>query len=165
LAGVAKNLDPLLEASRKAGTQVVKVAEEAKKAQTVAQKIATESAEKAGKAAEAESKAARAAQESADAEETVTRTKSNLDGAKTEASTAEQALNTAEAAAREHIKHKFAESPDEVAKVLIEAKKDVQRIVDALKVKQAEYDETLKAMKDVKPKLDQCIYENTPIGS
>jgi ABC-type transporter Mla subunit MlaD len=165
LAGVAKNLDPLLEASRKAGTQVVKVAEEAKKAQTVAQKIATESAEKAGKAAEAESKAARAVQESAEAEETITRTKSNLDGAKTEASTAEQALNTAEAAAREHIKHKFAESPDEVAKVLIEAKKDVQRIVDALKAKQAEYDETLKAMKDVKPKLDQCIYENTPIGS
>lgn len=162
LSGVAKELDPLLEASRKAGTQVVKVAEEAKKAQTVAQKISSEAAEKASQAAEAESKAARAVQESADAEEVVTRTKSNLDGANQELNSAQQALNTAEAAAREHIKHKFAESPDEVAKVLIEAKKDVQRIVDALKTKQAEYDETLKAMKEIKPKLDQCVYENTP---
>lgn len=162
LSGVAKELDPLLEASRKAGTQVVKVAEEAKKAQTAVQKISSEAAEKASKAAEAESKAANVAQEAAEAETTVTRTKSNLDVAKTEASTAQQALNTAEAAAREHIKNKFAESPDEIAKVLISARDDLKRIVDALKNLQAEYDQVLKAMKDIKPKLDNCIYEHTP---
>ncbi|MBI5303986.1 MAG: hypothetical protein HY868_17760 [Chloroflexi bacterium] len=162
LSGVAKELDPLLQQARKAGTQVAKVAEDAKKAQTAVQKISSEAAEKASKAAEAESKAANVAQEAAEAESNVTRTKTNLEGAQTEASTAQQALNTAEAAAREHIKNKFAESPDEVAKVLIEARNDVQRIVDALKAKQAEYDGVLKAMKEIKPKLDQCLYENTP---
>ena len=161
LSGVAKELDPLMEQARKAGTQVAKVADEAKKAQTVMNKVSAEAAEKASKAAEAESKATHVAQEAAEAETNVTRTKSNLDGAQTEASTAQQALNTAEAAAREHMKNHFAESPDEVAKVLIEARNDVQRIVDALKAKQAEYDDVLKAMKEIKPKLDKCVYENS----
>ncbi|MBI4789244.1 MAG: hypothetical protein HY782_19600 [Chloroflexi bacterium] len=162
LSGVAKQLDPLLQEARKAGTQVAKVVDDAKKAQTVAQKVSSEAAEKASKAVEAESKAATVAKEAADAETNVTRTKSNLDGATNEASTAQQALNTAEAAAREHMKNHFAESPDEVAKVLIEAKNDVQRVVDALKNLQSEYDAVLKAMQEIKPKLDKCIYEHTP---
>ena len=162
LSGVAKELDPLLQQARKAGTQVAKVAEDAKKAQTAVQKISSEAAEKASKAAEAESKAANVAQEAAEAETNVTRTKSSLDGAANEASTAQQALNTAEAAAREHMKAHFAESPDEVAKVLISARDDLKRIVDALKKLQGEYDDVLKAMKEIKPKLDTCIYEHTP---
>ncbi|MBI3914661.1 MAG: hypothetical protein HY327_10820, partial [Chloroflexi bacterium] len=162
LAGVGKELDPLLQEARKAGTQVAKVADEAKKAQTAVNKVSSEAAEKASKAAQAESKAANAAQEAAEAQDNVTRTKSNLDGAKGEASTAQEALNTAEAAAREHLKHKFAESPDEVAKVLIDAKNAVQRAVDDLKAKQAEYDQAMDDLKWLKPQLDKCLYEHTP---
>ena len=162
LPNLAKELDPLLQESRKAGTQVAKVVEEAKKAQTAVNKISSEATDAARKATEAESKAATAATEAADANDAVTRTKSGLDGATNEANTAQQALNTAEAAAREHMKAHFAESPDEVAKVLISARDDLKRIVDALKKLQGEYDDVLKAMKEIKPKLDTCIYEHTP---
>jgi len=157
LSGVANELNPLLAESQKAGTKVANLAEQAKKAETAVNKISSEASEKASKAVEAESKAARAVDDAAEAQESVTRTKSNLDGAKGEASTAQEALNTAEAAAREHMKHKFAESPEEVAKVLIEAKNDVQRIVDALKALQNENDELRKTLREIKPKLDACL--------
>jgi len=157
LGDVGKQLDPLMQQARKAGTQVAKVAEDAQKAGTLVNKVSSEAAEKASQAADAESKAANVAQEATEAQTNVTKTQSNLNAANQEASTAQQTLNTAEAAAHEHIKNHFAESPDEVAKVLIGARDDVKRIVEKLKELQNENDELLQALKELKPKLDACL--------
>lgn len=160
LPEIDKALDPLMQQARKAGTQVAKVSEEAKKSQTLLNKVSNDATEAASKAAQAESKAADAAQEASKAEEVVNTTRTNLNAAKEEVSAAEKALNVAEGEAREHMKAHFAEKPEEVAKILVGARDDLQRIVDNLKALMAERDKVMDDLRWLKPKLDACLAEH-----
>jgi chromosome segregation ATPase len=53
------------------------------------------------------------------------------------------------------------QSPDEITQVLLDARQDVQNKLDDLNAMTQAYNDALKALEMVKPKLDACIQQNT----
>lgn len=165
LDGLGKQITSAAQESQKAGTKAVNLKGDVQKAQTAIQKLSSDASEAASKASEAESKATDATQEATQAGEQVTKEQSSLNEAQQEQTAAQASLKTIESAAHEEMKRHFAETPDEVAKVLIAAKNSAQRAADDLKLKQFEYDGMIDVLKEIKPKLDSCVDEHTPYGA
>lgn len=53
------------------------------------------------------------------------------------------------------------QSPDEIAKILVDGRDTVQRLLDELRARQAEYDQAMNDLRTVKPRLDQCVQQHT----
>lgn len=113
---------------------------------------------------EAQRKAKQADDDAQQAKAEYEKAQADLAAAKQEEGTAQQEFDKLNTQANAEIKSKFAETPQEVATVLINARDDVKRIVDKLKELQAERDKLMDDLKWLKPKLDSCVDEHTPYG-